>query len=186
VRYVGCSNYPAHLLADAVWTSKLHNLARFDSAQPRYNILFRMIEDEILPLCKAHGIGIIVYNPLAAGMLTGRYKQMTAPEAGTRFDLGNNSGTLYQKRYWKEAVFEEVNRLGDFFSARGTSLTHAALAWVLMQEGITSAIVGASKPEQLRDSLGGVGMTLDAEALAACDDAWFNLPRERDLAVARR
>lgn len=186
VRYVGCSNYPAHLLADAVWTSKLHNLARFDSAQPRYNILFRMVEDEILPLCKTHGLGIIVYNPLAGGMLTGRYKQMAQPEAGTRFALGNNSGSMYQKRYWNEAVFEEVNRLGDFFSARGLSLTHAALAWVLAQEGVTSAIVGASKPEQLRDSLGGVGMALDAEALTACNDAWFNLPRERDLAVARR
>ena len=186
VRYVGCSNYPAHLLADAIWTSKLQGLVQFESAQPRYNILFRMIEDEILPVCKAHGVGLIVYNPLAGGMLTGRYKQLAEPEAGTRFALGNNSGKLYQKRYWNQAVFEEVNRLGDFFKARGKSLTHAALAWVLMQDGITSAIVGASKPEQLTDSLGGVGMTLDADELATCNDAWFNLPRERDVQVARR
>jgi aryl-alcohol dehydrogenase-like predicted oxidoreductase len=186
VRYIGCSNFPAHLLADAIWTSRMHNLARFDSAQPRYNLLFRMIEDEILPLCMRHGLGVIVYNPLAGGMLTGRYKHMAAPEEGTRFGLGNNSGSLYQKRYWKEAIFEEVNRLGVFFSTRGKSLTHVALAWVLQQEGITSAIVGASKPEQLRDSLGGVGMTLDADEMSACEDAWFNLPRERDMNIARR
>jgi aryl-alcohol dehydrogenase-like predicted oxidoreductase len=185
VRYVGCSNYPAHQLADAVWTSRLHGIARFDSAQPRYNILFRMIEDDILPLCKAHGVGLIVYNPLAGGMLTGRYRERQLQEA-SRFTLGNNSGDLYQKRYWKDAVFGEVERLGAFFAARGKNLTHAALAWVLMQDGITSAIVGASKPEQLRDSLGGVGLTLDADELAACDAAWFNIPRERDAQVARR
>lgn len=188
VRYIGCSNYPAHLLADALWTSTLHNLARFDSAQPRYNLLFRMIEDEILPLCRTHGVGVIVYNPLAGGMLTGRYRQINAKELqeGTRFALGNNSGALYQKRYWKDAVFEEVDKLGSFFEARGMSLTHAALAWVLLQDGVTSAIVGASKPEQLRDSLGGVGVALDNEALKMCDEAWFNLPRERDPGIARR
>ena len=185
VRYIGCSNYPAYLLADAVWTSKLHGLAQFESAQPRYNMLFRMIEDEILPVCKTHGVGLIVYNPLAGGMLTGRYRER-ALQDNSRFTLGNNSGNLYQKRYWNDAVFEEVNRLGDFFTARGKSLTHAALAWVLMQDGITSAIVGASKPEQLRDSLGGVGTMLDADEIAACDAAWFNLPRERDPQIARR
>jgi aryl-alcohol dehydrogenase-like predicted oxidoreductase len=185
VRYIGCSNYPAHQLADALWTSRLGGMARFDSAQPRYNMLFRMIEDEILPLCKVHGVGVIVYNPLAGGMLTGRYRERQLEEA-SRFTLGNNSGNLYQKRYWKDAVFGEVERLGGFFDSRGKNLTHAALAWVLQQDGVTSAIVGASKPEQLRDSLGGVGMTLDADELAACDDAWFNLPRERDPQVARR
>lgn len=185
VRYIGCSNYPAHQLADALWTSQMHNLARFDSAQPRYNILFRMIEDEVLPLCRAHGVGVIVYNPLAGGMLTGRYRERALQES-SRFTLGNNSGDLYRKRYWKDAVFEEVERLGAFFEARGKSLTHTALAWALQQDGVTSAIVGASKPEQLRDSLGGVGMTLDANELAACDDVWFNLPRERDPQMARR
>jgi aryl-alcohol dehydrogenase-like predicted oxidoreductase len=185
VRYIGCSNYPANQLADALWTSRLNGLARFDSDQPRYNILFRMIEDEILPLCRAHSVGVIVYNPLAGGMLTGRYRER-ALQDGSRFTLGNNSGNLYQKRYWNEAVFQEVERLDTFFEPRGKSLTHAALAWVLAQDGVTSAIVGASKPEQLTDSLGGVGLALDADELDACDAAWFNLPRERDAQVARR
>jgi aryl-alcohol dehydrogenase-like predicted oxidoreductase len=185
VRYIGCSNFPAHLLADALWTSRLHGLARFDSDQPRYNILFRMIEDDILPLCRSHGVGVIVYNPLAGGMLTGRYRERALQE-GSRFTLGNNSGTIYRKRYWNDAVFDEVDRLGSFFEARGKSLTHAALAWVLAQDGVTSAIVGASKPEQLRDSLSGVGLALDAEEMDTCGEAWFNLPRERDAHVARR
>ena len=172
-------------MAEALWTSDKHNLARFECDQPRYNILFRMIEDEILPLCRAHDVGIIAYNPLAGGMLTGRYRTQQQVQLGTRFGL-QNSGELYRKRYWNDAVFETVAALGGFVEERGKSLTHVALAWVLAQPGITSAILGASKPEQLEDSLGGVGMTLDDDVRAACDDAWFSLPRERDLQVARR
>jgi 1-deoxyxylulose-5-phosphate synthase len=187
VRYIGASNYPAWRLADALWTSMQHSLARFECDQPRYNILFRMIEDEILPLCRAHEVGVIAYNPLAGGVLTGRYRDRapSQPEEGSRFGLAR-AGELYRKRYWNEEVFEVVTRLGDFLERRGKSLTHAALAWVLAQPGITSAILGASKPEQLQDSLRGVEISLDAEELAACDDAWYALPRERDPEIARR
>jgi 1-deoxyxylulose-5-phosphate synthase len=147
--------------------------------------VFRMIEDELLPLCRAHGIGVISYNPLAGGVLTGRYRQTKAVEPGTRFSL-KNSGEFYQRRYWNEAVFEEVNRLGDFLEQRGKELTHAALAWVLAQSDITSAILGASKPGQLEESLRGVDEKLDEDELRACDAVWFNLPRERDPQFARR
>ncbi len=184
VRYVGCSNYPAWQLSDALWTSNKLNLHRFESAQPRYNMLFRMIEDEIVPLCQAHGVGIIAYNPLAGGMLTGRYRA-TKDHTSTRFGL-ERAGEMYRKRYWNDAVFETVNALGTFFDDRGKSLTHAALAWVLAQPGITSAILGASKPDQLADSLKGVDFKLDEEEAEACDGAWYNLPRERDLSIARR
>jgi 1-deoxyxylulose-5-phosphate synthase len=186
VRYIGCSNYPAWQLADALWTSRLHGLAPFDSAQPRYNILFRMIEDEILPLCRAHGVGVIVYNPLAGGMLTGRYRKMRQVQNGTRFALGNNSGQLYQQRYWKDDMLAAVDTLSDLFESRGKSLTHAALAWVLRQEGVTAAIIGASSPSQLEDSLNGVDLRLDEEEMAACNAIWFDLPRERDPQIARR
>ena len=184
-RYAGCSNYPAWQLADALWTSDKRDIARFDCVQPRYNILFRMIEDELVPLCQAKGVGIIAYNPLAGGMLTGRYKKRQEVEAGTRFGL-QHAGQLYQKRYWQEAVFEEVDRLKAYFDEKGKSLTHVALAWVLGRPGITSAILGASKPEQLRDSLKGVDLTLDEDDMTACDAAWYNLPREKDPTVARR
>ena len=185
VRYIGCSNYPAWQLADALWTSTVHGLARYDCDQPRYNLLFRMIEDEIVPLCQAHGVGIIAYNPLAGGMLTGRYRSMREAQEGTRFGL-ERAGELYRRRYWNEEVFDVVERLGRFVEGRGKSLTHVALAWVLAQPGITAAILGASRPEQLVDSLGGVDLTLDGEEMAACDDAWYSLPRERDPQLARR
>lgn len=185
VRYVGCSNYPAWRLGDALRASAVHDLARYDCDQPRYNILFRMIEEEIVPLCLEHGIGIIAYNPLAGGMLTGRYRSMTDPQEGTRFGL-ERAGELYRKRYWNQAVFEAVQRLGQFMEERGKSLTHVALAWVLAQPGITSAILGASKPEQLRDSLAGVDLELTPEEMEACDDAWYSLPRPRDRQVAQR
>ena len=185
VRYVGCSNYPAWRLAETLGVSERLGLARYDSVQPRYNSLFRMIEDELLPLCRERGVGVIVYNPLAGGMLTGRYREQREIRQGTRFGL-EHAGEMYRKRYWNDDVFAAVERLGDFFEARGKSLAHAALAWVLAQEGVTSAILGASRPEQLTESLGGVGLELDDEEMSACDDAWYTLPRERDPAIARR
>ncbi len=185
VRYIGCSNYQAWPLAEALWTSDKFNLARFECDQPRYNILFRMIEDEILPLCQSQGVGVIVYNPLAGGMLTGRYQKGQDLQQGTRFALAN-SGELYRKRYWKDAVFEEVEALKQFLAPRDMSLTHVALAWVLQQPAVTSAIVGASRPEQLEDSLQGVDLALDDEVRDYLDQVWYNLPRERDTQIARR
>jgi 1-deoxyxylulose-5-phosphate synthase len=185
VRYIGCSNYLAWQLADALWTSRSEHLAAFISAQPRYNMLFRMIEDEIVPLCAAHGVGIMAYNPLAGGMLTGRYRSLEVPAADTRFGL-ERSGELYRRRYWNEAVVEVVRTLGETMQARGKSLTHVALRWVLDQPGISSAILGASKPEQLSDSLGGLAISLDDEERRICADAWFQLPREQDPFIARR
>jgi aryl-alcohol dehydrogenase-like predicted oxidoreductase len=185
VRYVGCSNYPAWQLAEALWTSDKLGLARFDCDQPRYNLLFRMIEDEILPLCRSQGVGVIAYNPLAGGMLTGRYRQMRNIETNTRFGL-KNSGELYQRRYWNDVIFTVVDALAGLIESRGKSLTHVALAWVLAQPGISSAILGASKPAQLEDSLRGVDLALDDVERQACDDAWYSLPRERDPSIARR
>ncbi|GAC1629862.1 MAG: aldo/keto reductase [Ktedonobacteraceae bacterium] len=185
VRYIGCSNFPAWQLADALWTSKLAGISSFVSVQPRYNLVFRMIEDELLPLCQAHGVGAIVYNPLAGGVLTGRYQPGASVESGTRFSL-KHSGALYQRRYWDDTLFEEVARLANFFAPRGKSLTHVALAWVLAQPGITSAILGASKPEQMRDSIQGVDLKLDEEEMLACDEVWYKLPRIRDREIARR
>ena len=185
VRYIGCSNFPAWQLGDALRASDTHGLARFDCVQPRYNLLFRMIEDELLPLCRAHGVGVIAYNPLAGGMLTGRYQPGQHTEAGSRFAL-EHAGELYRKRYWNDAVLEETQSLKQFFTARDKSLTHAALAWTLAQDGLTSAILGASRPEQLQDSLQGVSLSLDAEETERLNAAWYNLPRERDPQIARR
>jgi aryl-alcohol dehydrogenase-like predicted oxidoreductase len=185
VRYVGASNFPAWRLSDALGVSQLHDWERIVCVQPRYNILFRMIEDELLPLCQEHGVGVIVYNPLGAGMLTGRYVEKQAAETGTRF-TSSSPNDLYRRRYWNDAVFDEVKQLNDFISPRGKSLTHVAIAWVLSQPAVTSAILGASSPAQLKDSLRGVELTLDQDELSACDNVWYNLPRIRDEEIARR
>jgi aryl-alcohol dehydrogenase-like predicted oxidoreductase len=185
VRYVGCSNYPAWLLAKAVWTSDKLGLARFDSVQPRYNLLFRHIEAELFPLVLDQGIGVISYNPLAGGMLTGRYQAGQSVQEGTRFAL-QNAGQLYRARYWQEAQMRAVDQLKRLCDERKVPVTQVALAWVLAQSAITSAIVGASKPEQLDQSLPAVDLTLDEQLLAACDDIWYQIPRERDQDIAFR
>jgi aryl-alcohol dehydrogenase-like predicted oxidoreductase len=185
VRYIGCSNYSAWELCKALWTSDRLGLARFDCLQPRYNILFRHIETELLPLCRDQGVGVIAYNPLAGGFLTGRYRSGQGLEEGTRFALAN-AGPLYQQRYWQDAQFAAVDQLQTAISAHGHPLTQVALAWVLAQPGITSAIVGASRPEQLDGSLPAVDLTLSPEEMAACDAAWYQVPRERNPNVATR
>jgi len=185
VRYLGSSNYPAHLLGKALWTSDKYGYARYESNVPRYNILYREIENEIVPLCRAEGLGLIVYNPLAGGFLTGRYQPGQEVSAGTRFAL-HQAGKFYQQRYWQSAQFEAVESLKRFFGQRERSLTQAALAWVLAQPGVTCAILGASRAEQLDQSLPGIALELTAEELAFCDQIWFDLPRLKDPSVALR
>jgi aryl-alcohol dehydrogenase-like predicted oxidoreductase len=176
VRYLGCSNYPAWQVALALGSSARLGLARFDCVQPRYNLLYREIEAELLPLCRDQGLGVIAYNPLAGGFLSGKYRTGEAPPAGTRFTLGK-TGDLYRERYWQHAQFEAVEHLRRSLQPRGRSLVQVAIAWVLAQPGITSAIVGASRPEQLEDSLAAADLTLDAEESEACNLAWYSLPR---------
>ncbi|TMQ35519.1 MAG: aldo/keto reductase, partial [Planctomycetota bacterium] len=144
--------------------------------QPRYNLLYREIEAELLPLCRDQGLGVIAYNPLAGGFLTGKYKSLDAPVPGTRFTLGK-TGELYRNRYWQQAQLEAVQQLQAFFKPRGKSLVQVAIAWLLAQPGITSAIVGATRAEQLDESLAAVNLALDAEELEVCNLAWYSLPR---------
>lgn len=186
VRYLGCSNFQAWLLATALWTSDKYGLARFDCVQPRYNLLFREIEHDLLPLCRYHGVGVIPYNPLAGGFLTGKYRPDAEPTPDTRFGLSGRAGTIYRQRYWQEAQFAEIAHLQEFFAARNKPLTQVAIAWVLAQPDITAPIVGATSPEQLRQSLPATELTLDEEEMEVCNAVWFNLPRPRDPAVALR
>jgi aryl-alcohol dehydrogenase-like predicted oxidoreductase len=174
VRYLGCSNYPAWQLALSLGVSARLGLARFDCLQPRYNILYREIEAELLPLCRDQGIGVIAYNPLAGGFLTGKYRAGETPLPGTRFTLGK-TGDLYRERYWQQAQFDVVDQLK--IALQDKSLVQVAIAWILAQPGVTSAIVGASRPEQLAESLIAVDVSLDATAMEACNLAWYKLPR---------
>jgi aryl-alcohol dehydrogenase-like predicted oxidoreductase len=175
-RYIGCSNYMAYQLARALWRSDRLGIARYDCIQPRYNILFREFEHELFPLCQEEGVGVIVYNPLAGGFLSGKHRRDAPPETNTRFALGT-AGKLYRDRYWHEQYFDAVDAMKVFFGPRSKPLTQVALAWVLAHPVVTSAIVGATGPEQLRESLPGVDLPLDADEMKFLDEIWFNLPR---------
>jgi aryl-alcohol dehydrogenase-like predicted oxidoreductase len=129
-----------------------------------------------LPLCRDQGVGVIVYNPLAGGLLTGKHAPGAAPEPGTRFTLGA-SGELYRDRYWHTAQFEAVASLRSYCQRRGWSLATASVAWVLEQPGITAAIVGASRPDQLDATLAACELSFDDEAKAAFDAVWWSIPR---------
>ena len=126
------------------------------------------------------GVGVIVFNPLAGGLLTGKHRPGSEPEAGGRFGprLGATA-EIYRRRYWREEALQAVAGLKAFFDARGRSVTTAAVAWVLEQEGITSAIVGASRAEQLESTLAAVDFRLDDEERAALESLWYALPRQR-------
>jgi aryl-alcohol dehydrogenase (NADP+) len=168
VRYVGCSNYKAWQLARALGRSDLHGLIRFTSVQPRYNLVFREIERELLPLCDVESIGVIPYNPIAGGLLSGKHDFASGPEAGTRFNVSPAS-TLYRDRYWNERVFATAAELSQVAKEIGTSLVTMAVAWVRQQPQVTSPIIGASRVEQLHDSLLGGTFVIDDETLQRLD-----------------
>jgi aryl-alcohol dehydrogenase-like predicted oxidoreductase len=150
-RYVGVSNWMAHRLARALGRSELKGLARIDSVQPRYNMLFRTFERDLLPLCEEEGVAVIPYNPIAGGLLSGKHDRGAPPPDG-RFQLGN-AGARYQERYWHEREFDTVDALRGLSNEAGMSMASMAVSWVLSNPAITAPIVGASKPEQLKDSL---------------------------------
>lgn len=176
VRYAACSNYPAWRLAEAISTAEKLGIAGYASVQPRYNMLYREIETELLPLVRHHGLGVLVYNPLAGGFLSGKYTPGQAPEEGTRFTLGT-AADRYQARYWHDSQFAAVEILKQIVEAKGLNMVSVSLAWVLRQPGITSAIIGASRPEQLDANLAALNVEFDEELIQACDAAWWQLPR---------
>jgi aryl-alcohol dehydrogenase (NADP+) len=164
VRYVGCSNFLAYRLARALGRSETLGIARFDSVQPRYNLLFREFERELLPLCLEEQIGVIPYNPIAGGMLSGKHDRTRPPEEGTRFALGNAART-YQDRYWHDHVFDTVDTLVKLAGEAGLALPTLAVAWVLAHPAITAPIVGASRPDQLDTTIAAVDTRIDADLL---------------------
>jgi aryl-alcohol dehydrogenase (NADP+) len=169
VRYVGCSNFLAYQLARALGRSEARSIVRFDSAQPRYNLLFRQIERELLPLCLEEGVGVIPYNPIAGGLLSGKHDPSAPPPEGTRFTLGNAAGN-YQSRYWHEREFATVEKLGEVARREGVPLVTLAVAWVLANPVVTSPIVGASRPDQLDASLAAAELVMTDELKSELDE----------------
>jgi 1-deoxyxylulose-5-phosphate synthase len=170
-RYVGVSNFLAYRLARAVGRTDSLHLTRVASVQPRYNLLFRQIERELLPLASEEGIAVIPFNPLAGGLLTGKYRADEQPTEG-RFsqEVGEDFANLYRGRYWQQRQFDTVNKLSEIAAEAGESLARVSIAWVLANPTITSAILGASRPEQLNDTLTAVDIELASEVKTSLDE----------------
>jgi aryl-alcohol dehydrogenase (NADP+) len=149
--------------------SETLGLARFDSIQPRYNLLFRQFEREMLPFCEEEGIGVIPYNPIAGGLLAGKHDRSGAPTEGTRFTLGN-AAQNYQQRYWHDREFDTVEEIRKLAGQAGVSLVTLAVSWVLANKAVTSPIIGASRPEQLADSVAAAEYVLDPDLKRQLDE----------------
>jgi aryl-alcohol dehydrogenase-like predicted oxidoreductase len=169
VRYTGCSNFLTYQLVRAIGRSETLRLARFDSVQPRYNLLFRQIEREMLPFCREEGVGVIPYNPIAGGLLSGKHSRTAPPPEGTRFTLGN-AARNYQDRYWHDREFDTVDALRELAGQVGVNLVTLSVAWVLANEAVTAPIIGASRPGQLDSSLAAAELVLDDDLKARLDD----------------
>jgi aryl-alcohol dehydrogenase (NADP+) len=169
VRYTGCSNFLTYRLVRAIGRSETLGLARLDSVQPRYNLLFRQIEREMLPFCLEDGVGVIPYNPIAGGLLSGKHARSAPPADGTRFTLGT-AGGMYQSRYWHEREFDTVDELLQIADKAGTSLVTLSVAWVLANPAVTAPIIGASRPDQLDASLAAMDFVLGEDLKQQLDE----------------
>lgn len=159
IRYAACSNVRAYQLQRALTYSRSTNRSPFISLQPVYNALNRSIESELLRLCAEEGIGVIPYNPLAGGMLTGKYRRGESLPKGTRLEAYD----FYHARYYNDQAFDLVEAFLAAARERGVTPAQLALAWVLAEPRITSPILGARNMDQITDSLGGAEIELSTE-----------------------
>ena len=169
VHYVGVSNFEAWQLGLASTAIAERRFAPIAAVQPRYNLLSRTYERDLLPLCGAAGIGVVPYNPLGAGVLTGKYRRGQEPPADSRFGWGEY-GRMYQRRYWSDRMFDVAEAVEAVGRDLGVSAARVALAWLMSRPGVTAPIVGASRPEQLDDSVGALEVQLASEHLDRLDE----------------
>ena len=167
-RYIGVSNWSAWRIARALGRAEALRLVKPVTVQPRYNLLFRQFERDLLPMCEAEGLATLCYNPLAGGLLTGKHRDLAAPDAQGRFGAGK-AAAMYKDRYWHEREFAAVQAFVAIAAEAGLPPARLAVAWVLAQSAVTCAIVGASRAEQLPDVLSATEVRLDAALLARLD-----------------
>jgi 1-deoxyxylulose-5-phosphate synthase len=162
-RFVGFSEWPVEVISRAL---EIPGVARFVSSQPQYSALYRTPEREVFPLCAEHGIGQVVWSPLAQGVLTGKYRRGEPPPADARAagSMGRFMGRLLRPK-----ALDAVQRLRPIADAAGLTMSQLALAWVLRSPYVTSAIVGASRPEQVRENAAAAGVRLSDDLVAAID-----------------
>ena len=168
----------AHYIGVSEWTAEQlrrgHELARelripFVSNQPQYNMIWRVIETKVVPTCEELGIGQVVFSPIAQGVLTGKYLPGQAPPQGSRA-TDEKGGADFIKRYLKDDVLERVQKLKPIADDAGLSLAQLAVAWVLQNQNVSAAIIGASRPEQVTDNVKAAGVKLDDDALKQIDE----------------
>ncbi len=165
-RYIGFSEWTAPQIHAAM---EIADATPFVSSQPQYSMIWRVPEAEVIPLCKDSGIGQIVWSPLGQGVLTGKYKPGNELPANSR--ASNPLMNQFMDRLLGDSLFAAVDSLRPVADKLGISLTQLALAWVLREANVTSAIVGASRPEQVEENAAASGIELDEESLAAIDQA---------------
>jgi aryl-alcohol dehydrogenase-like predicted oxidoreductase len=176
ILYAGWSNVRAHEVADLLVQGARLGVAGVQGLQPRYNVFHREAEESLFPLARRFGLGTFVYNPIAGGLLSGKYQPGKAPAKGTRFTLGA-TGEIYRARYWNERLLKEAAALKREADRHGISLVTAAVAWVLANPDVTSAIIGASRVSQLADHLRAPAAVLPPSLKERLDRVWFDLPR---------
>ncbi len=159
VRYIGCSNYAAWQVVRALRISAREHLAKFVSVQPRYNLLFREPETELLPMCASEGLGVIPYSPLAGGFLTGKYARGASIPPDTRLA----TAPFYQDIYVKDKNFRVVDALDRYARKRGVPKEQLALAWVMAHPAVTAPIVGARTVAHLETALAALELHMTSE-----------------------
>ena len=169
VLYVGVSEWRAEEIAAALRIAAEMGLDRIVSNQPQYNMLWRVIEPEVVPLCEREGLGQIVFSPIAQGILTGKYRPGAAPPAGSRA-TDEKSGARFISRWLNDPVLTAVSGLPALAAEAGLTPAQLAVAWVLHNPTVSAAIVGATRPEQVKDNVGAAGVELDADLLRKIDD----------------
>jgi aryl-alcohol dehydrogenase (NADP+) len=168
VLYIGVSNFEAWQVSMAMEAIAKSNLARITVLQPRYNLLNRPYERDLLPLARASGMGVVPYNPLGAGVLTGKYKRGEEPPAESRFAQGDY-GRMYQGRYWNDRMFDVADAVVELARDEGCTPAQLAVAWLLAQPDVTAPIIGASRPDQLVETAKAVGLSLSEATLQRLD-----------------
>jgi aryl-alcohol dehydrogenase-like predicted oxidoreductase len=168
VLYVGVSEWSATQISDAVYMARELNLDRIASNQPIYNMLQRYIEPEILPLCEREGIGQVVFSPLSQGILTGKYKPGQQPAQGTR--AADAQSNMFMRDLMNDKTLAAVQKLQSLAQQNNMSLAQMALAWVLRKPIISSAIIGASRPQQVEENAKASEITLSDDILHHIDE----------------
>jgi aryl-alcohol dehydrogenase-like predicted oxidoreductase len=167
--YIGVSEWRAEEIAAALKIADEMGFDRIISNQPQYNMLWRVIEAEVIPLCAKEGIGQVVFSPIAQGILTGKYRPGEQAPAGSRA-TDESGGKNFITRFLTDSLLTRVQELGSVAAEAGLSLAQLAVAWTLQNPNVSAAIIGATRPEQVRENAGAAGVTLDEGLMRRIDD----------------